>query len=105
MWLNGRRFSIRVTEETIAACEKIRHGAERRIAELDDCTEERGCIMEICNFMERGINMLLGANATRRIFGRRKINLCDLSDLMCFVIAEINKHLNTAFKKDGARND
>lgn len=96
MTLNNRRFSICVTEQTIEACEKIRQGAKMRLAELDECTEEHGCIMEIQNFMERGVNMLLGTNATRRIFGRRKINLCDLSDLLCFVISQISEHI-----KDG----
>ncbi len=94
MTLNKRHFSIFVTEQTIEACEKIRQGAKKRLRELEDCTEEHGCIMEIQNFMERGVNMILGTNATRRIFGRRKINICDLSDLLCFVIAEIDAHIN-----------
>ena len=86
----GRRFCVELRRETAELCNEILREAKKRLKLLktgskDDLVSEAG----ICVFLKQGIDKFLGDGATDGIFGERPQDICEVADLMCYIVSKI----------------
>lgn len=88
--LCGIEFKVELCSETAKICGEILEEAKLRLRRLksgaagNDVSESG-----ICQFLKESIDKLLGIGAADKVFSGRRQELCDLADLMCFVVSKI----------------
>jgi hypothetical protein len=93
-WINinlcGTEFRVELCSETAEICKEILNEAKCRLSRLksgvfESDVSENG----ICQFLKTSTDRLLGIGAVDKVFAGRRQELCDLADLMCFVVSKI----------------
>lgn len=91
----GEEFSVSLTADIMGEISDISLEAAKQLKELSSkSVNAKEKITETCKYLENKIDVLLGNGATRQIFKQRRINLLDLTDVLNYVIAEINTSIN-----------
>ena len=86
----GTEFCIELCQRTADICGEILEEAKAKLARLRSKDgEKRVSEADICSFLKVSINKLLGEGSVDKIFGKRRQELLDLSDVMCYVISKI----------------
>ena len=86
----GVEFCIELCQRTADICGEILEEAKAKLARLKSKDgEKRVSEADICNFLKASIDKLLGEGSVDKIFGKRRQELLDLSDVMCFVVSKI----------------
>ena len=88
----GLDFCVELCDETVKVCGEILSEAKAKLAmvrckKLSSRVGER----EICQFFKVSIDRLLGSGSVDKIFGERRQELLDLSDLMCYIVSKIRE--------------
>lgn len=101
----GMDFCIELCQRTADICceildeakvklERLRHkDAENSISEAD-----------ICNFLKESIDKLLGEGSVDRVFGKRRQELLDLSDMICYIVSKIRDGFERQKADEDAEN-
>ncbi len=86
----GAEFCIELCQRTAEICGEILEEAKAKLASLKSKDgEKRVRESDICSFLKVSIDRLLGEGSVDKIFGKRRQELLDLSDVMCFVVSKI----------------
>lgn len=86
----GLNFGVQLCGETAGICGEILEEAKKKLALIR--RKDTDCLVsevEICQFLEESIDKLLGLGSVDKIFGNRRRELLDLSDLMCYIVSKI----------------
>ncbi len=86
--LYGKRFFAALDGKTADCCENLLNEARARLEALQSSKDKsKKFDKEICRFLCRGIDGLLGKGAVRKVLGKHRRCLEDVAGLMCFVLA------------------
>ena len=86
----GTDFCIELCQQTADICCEILDEAKDKLERLRRKDDEN-CVSEadICRFLKKSIDKLLGEGAVDRVFGKRRQDLLDLSDMICYIVSKI----------------
>ncbi len=85
----GAEYKIEVCEETAKLCGEILAEARTELKKIKSIKSEIANDTDVCAFLKRSIDRLLGFGSVDKIFVGRKQELCDLAELMCYVVSQI----------------
>ncbi|MBQ2931291.1 MAG: hypothetical protein IJE62_00390 [Clostridia bacterium] len=86
----GTDFCIELSQRTADICCEILNDAKDKLEQLrrkdiENCVSEA----DICEFLKESIDKLLGKGSVDRVFGKRRQELLDLSDMICYIVSKI----------------
>ncbi len=90
MRICGMDFCIELCQKTADICCEILDEAKANLERLRSKDVE-GAVSEadICSFLKKSIDKLLGEGSVDRVFGKRRQELLDLSDMICYIVSKI----------------
>ncbi len=98
----GKEYSFFAHEELLETCGEIRTAAKAKLDWL--CSSGKTAeeiLVEVGTFFEECLKKILGEKVFGEISESRKMNVQELSGLMCYVLSEIRK----VFAVDGVPED
>lgn len=85
--LYGNRFFVALDEKTEGCCKKLCDEARTRLDALKSgAADNKKTNKEACRFLCEGLDRLLGKGAVRRVLGKDRWCIREVSELMCFVL-------------------
>jgi hypothetical protein len=96
----GMNFDVELCSSTANACGNILQDAKRLLQKVKS-PKDSGNVSddEISSFFKKSIDSLLGNGAVDKIFLGRSQEMCDLADLMCFVVSKIKDGFSAGVSK------
>ena len=86
----GTDFCIELCQKTADICLEILDEAKAKLERLRSKDAESNISeADICKFLKESIDKLLGEGSVDSVFGKRRQELLDLSDMICYIVSKI----------------